>query len=213
MVLLDDKIYQETKEIVLGKRQKGPLLSELSAWFKARYSVSVLNIQFSQLIASSQYRLLLIVESTQDYQKLHHPAYEPEEQALEFRRLALKYRFADEAKLNNLFVTCNDFSEEAKTDANWKAMQEVKELIRSQYACVWCVEAMFSHLVVFYYRDRDIQVNKNNGTSQAIIDVYYSILKKYDELDYFTRENIVVKFDSKENLDKNYEGSLFYYSR
>jgi len=38
-------------------------------------------------------------------------------------------------------------------------------------------------------------------------------LKAYDVLDYFTRENISLKFDSKENLDKNYDGNLFYYTR
>jgi hypothetical protein len=72
---------------------------------------------------------------------------------------------------------------------------------------------MFSSSVVFYYSDADITVNENNGISKAIMDTYYSILKKYDELNYFTRENIRLKFDSKENLDKNYQGNLFYYTR
>lgn len=133
--------------------------------------------------------------------------------ALEFRRLALKHKFTDEAKLEKLFVIYNDFSEEAKTEANWKAIKEVETQIKSKYPIVWEVVSMFSGSVVFYYSHADIAVNENNGISQAITDTYYSILKKYDELNYFTRENINLKFDSKENLDKNYQGNLFYYTR
>lgn len=65
----------------------------------------------------------------------------------------------------------------------------------------------------FYYFDADIVVNENNGISKAITDTYYSILKEYDKPNYFTSENISLKFDSKENLDKNYQGNLFYYTR
>jgi hypothetical protein len=72
---------------------------------------------------------------------------------------------------------------------------------------------MFTASVVFYHSDVDIMTNENNGLSNSITNDYYSILKKYDELNYYTRENISLKFDSKENLDKNFEGSLFYYTR
>jgi hypothetical protein len=125
----------------------------------------------------------------------------------------LKYGFTDEANLENLFVIYNDFSDEARVAANWKAAEEVKTQIKSKYPVVWNVITMFSGSVVFYYSDADIAVNENNGISQAITDIYYSILKKYDEFNYFTRENISLKFDSKENLDKNYQGNLFYYTR
>lgn len=220
MVLLDDDIYKETKEIISGKRKKSPLLIELSEWFSLRYSVKVLNIQFSKLTGPNEdrFRLYVIIENSEDYQKMYVSPSQPNEVcqgqiALEFRRLALKHGFTDEANLKNLFVIYNDFSEEARTEANWKAAKEVETQIKKQYPVVWAVESMFSSSVVFYYSDADIAVNENNGLSQAITDTYYSILKKYDEFHYFTRENISLKFDSKENLDKNYQGSLFYYTR
>ncbi len=72
---------------------------------------------------------------------------------------------------------------------------------------------MFSGLVVFYFTDNDISVSNVNGASEKITNDYYTILKKYDELNYFTRENIAIKFDSKENVDNNFGGSLFYYTR
>jgi hypothetical protein len=133
--------------------------------------------------------------------------------AREFQSLAAKHRFATEEQLRDLFVIYNDFSEEAKTEANWKAIDRFKWVAKFKYPTVWKVISMFSSTVVFYHRDSDIMPNEQKGLSEKIVDDYYSVLKKYDDLNYFTRENIQVKFDSKENVDKNYEGSLFYYTR
>jgi hypothetical protein len=220
MVLLDDDIYKETKEIVRGKRRQSPLVMELAEWFRIKYSVKVLNIQFSKLTGpqENRFRLYVIIENTNDYQKMYVSPSQPNEEyqaqiALEFRKLALKHKFTDESSLENLFVIYNDFSDEAKTEANWGAAKEVTAQIKSKYPIVWDVISMFSGSVVFYNTDTDIGVNENNGLSKAIRDTYYSILKRYDEFNYFTRENISLRFDSKENLDKNYQGNLFYYTR
>ena len=117
------------------------------------------------------------------------------------------------SQLEDLFVIYNDFSEEAKTEANWKARPEVEAQIVGKYPAIWKVLTPFSNLIVFYYSDADIVANEAAGLSTAIADAYFSILRRYDVLGYFTRENINIKFDSKENVDANYEGNLFYYSR
>jgi hypothetical protein len=220
MVLLDDTVYKETKKIALGKAKRKPILIELSDWLLQSYSVKVLNIDFNKLISSKsgRYRLCIILENTKDYQKMYVRNFEPNEEyqneiANEFRRLARKYQFATEEQLRDLWVTYIDFSEEAKTEANWKAAKEVEDSLRKKYSVVWDVIPMFSGSVVFYYSDFDIAINESKGISKLITDDYYAILKKYDELNYFTRDNISLKFDSKENLDKNYAGSFFYYSR
>jgi hypothetical protein len=218
MILLDKKVYRETKKIALGKIKKSPLVQELSDWFMSQYSVCVLNIEFSKLVRSERYRLYVILENSDDYRKMHKNHLEPKEEyqcqvAVEFGKLALKHKFADESKLQNLFVAYNNFSEEAKTEANSAAVKEAKKYIKKKYPAVWGMIAIFSNSVVFYGSDSDIAVNESNGISKAIADAYYSVLKKYDELNYYTHENISLSFDSKENLDKNYQGSLFYYTR
>jgi hypothetical protein len=220
MVYLDDDVYEETKQIALGGAKRSPMLIELSDWFQTTYSVKILNFQFSRLkIPNTKiYRLYVIIENTEDYQKMYVRTAEPIEEfqqqiAAEFQRLALKYHFASKDQLKDLFVIYNDFSEEAKTEANWKAIKEIKKFITIKYPYVWEVIAIFSNSVVFYYSDQDIIKYQNNGSSKMIADEYYSTLKACDVLDYFTRENINLKFDSKEKLDKNYDGNLFYYTR
>jgi hypothetical protein len=221
MILLDDELYKETKSIVLGEHKKSELLNELSDWCMKTYSIRILNIQFSKLNEdenSSLYRLYIIVKDTEDFEKMYIAPFrlnEVYEKQItdEFRRLALKYQYTDPVNLQRFIVRFNDFSEEAKTDANWQAVEEAKDSITSKYPMVWHIEAIFSSSVVFYYSDDEISRNEKAGISQKIVDDYYSILKKYDELNYFTPENLAIKFDSKENLDKNYQGSLFNYTQ
>ena len=88
-----------------------------------------------------------------------------------------------------------------------------KPVIKNTYPQVWELITIFSSTVVFYYQDAQIRENEASGVSVSILEQYYRILKKYDELDYYTPENFNLKFDSKQNVDQNYEGSLFYYSR
>lgn len=196
------------------------MLIEFSDWFMRAFSVKVLNIEFGKLKHSktNRHRLYVIVENTEGHRKMHVERLKPKEEyqrqiADEFHRIALKYQLATEEQLENLFVTYNDFSEEAKTEANWKATKEFRDFVKNKYSVIWDVLAMFSSLVVFCFLDSDIVTNESKGISETIADDYYSILKKYDELNYFTRENIHLRFDSKENLDKNYKGNFLYYSR
>jgi hypothetical protein len=220
MVLLDDKTYQETKDIILGKSKRSPLLNEFALWFSRKYSVKIVNFTFDKLttLGVNRHRLCVIIENTKGYEKMFTRTFEYNgvyqfETAHEFEKLAVKHKFTDEESLEDLFVSFIDFSDEARTDANWKAKKEVKESLKDKYSFIWNVISPFSGSVVFYYDNQDVETYKNNGISRQITDEYYSILKKYDELNYFTKENICLTFDSKENLDKNYEGNLFYYTR
>jgi len=196
------------------------MLIEFSDWFMGTFSVKVLNIEFSKLKSpkTNRHRLYVIIENTEDYQKMYVEIFKPKEEyqrqiADKFQQIAIKYKFAKAEQLENLFVIYNDFSEEAKTEANWKAIRRFEWLVKFKYPVVWKVISMFSSTVVFYYSDSDVALNGQKGISEKITNDYYAVLKKYDELDYFTKENIHVKFDSKENVDKNYEGSLIYYTR
>ena len=42
-------------------------------------------------------------------------------------------------------------------------------------------------------------------------DKYFEILNVYDKFGYFKRDTFEIYLDSKENFDKNYTGSWWYY--
>jgi len=204
MVHLDRDAYQKTKNIVLGIEQASTLAIDLAVWLSQRYAVKMLNFQFDRLKipGPSRYRLYLILAGTDDYQKMfsdppiqYNPQYQAEI-AAEFSRMALKHRFTHESNLENLFVAFNDFSVEAKTAANNRAYEEVSQHIRRTFPAVWGILLMGTGIVVFYFTDGAMHENEANGVSPMILDDYYSLLKGYDELNYFTRQNIYIKFDS-----------------
>ena len=217
--LLDDDVYEETKRIVQGKVKKSPVLAELSDWFRSTYSVNVLNFQFGKPEVSKirGYRLYVILETTEDFQKMFLSPMQLNEEyeaqiCAEFKRIALKHQFATKEQLTGLWVRYNDFSVEARTDANSRVIKQAKSRLMESYPTVWSVIGDgFQGAVVFYYTDKDVLENQKSGVSKLIEEDYYSLLKEFDELNIFTRDTMNLKFDSKENLDKKYEGNLYYY--
>ncbi len=223
MLLLDDDIYYETKNFVRGEQKRSPLLIEFSDWLRSTFSVELLNFQFDNIPYTNRLRLGLILKNTADWQTLRNPYYwanrppeplTPDQQiAQEFEKLALRHEFSHPSKLKDLFISYNDFSEEAKFEARAKAGKEIEKRIEAEFPIVWHVEGLLAYSVIFFGTNANILEFERNGISSRIADTYYAILKQYDDLNYFTRENIGLTFDSKENLDINYEGNLFYYSK
>jgi hypothetical protein len=73
---------------------------------------------------------------------------------------------------------------------------------------IWKIEDMSTKIVMFYETKDDLLLNTEYGYNQIIIEECYQIIKKFDELNYYNRENFNIEFDSKENLYTNYNGNL-----
>ena len=221
MIPLEEDIYQETRDMVLGKTPKKPLLINLSDWFLRMYSVQLINFHFSKVISKikpNRYRLYIIIETTKDYLKMYNQPtdLEPkdgyqEQIAAEFSELALKYKIANQKQIKDVVISFHDFSHQVRTKANESVIQEVRENLQNRFPFVWNVFLTYGGLVIFYFLDNEITEHEKDGINKTIGDTYYSLVKKYDDLNYFTRENVDLRFDSKENLDKNYSGNLYSY--
>ena len=217
--LLEKNVFEATKKIILGEAERHPFLIDLSDWLMSTYSIKILNAQFGE----TPDRFFIVIESTEDYQKmLIHPfdsfrqKNNPEQETViinKIKELGRKYNYASESRLRDIFIKYNDFSLEAKADVNARAIEEARSSITSKYPTVWHVDIAFYESVVFYYSDIDIAMNMENGLSEAIEENYFLILKKYDEINFVTKHNLNLKVDSKENVDKNFQGNLFYYFR
>jgi hypothetical protein len=219
MVLLNADLYERTKQLLLEEVDKSPLLVDFADWMRQKYAVNLLNFEFARIDnPNNSQRLYLILNSKSDVQKLRVAQFKPNliiDKAVSehFRRLARQHGHPDQPPLDKFFVAYADYSEEARSVANWQAVEEAKPVIKDTFPAVWDVLTIFSSTVVFYFQDAQIQELEASGVSASISEHYYQILKKYDELGYCTTDNFSIKFDSKQNVDENYEGSLFYYSR
>ncbi len=220
MVFLDHDTYYKAKNIALGTTQRSPLANQFAFWAAAECAIEILDIQLTKLEppAKFSYELRVIVANAEDYRKTFLAPWERNEQLLteiarQYLALAAQHGETQDIRLTDLHVVCTDFSHEAMTEANWKATKEFGLQVKHLYPTIWEVMSLFDTSVVFYFSDAEIAANEASGVSQAVTNEYYSILKQHDDLNLFSRDNIRLSFDSKENVDKNYAGSLFYYSR
>ncbi len=98
-----------------------------------------------------------------------------------------------------------------------KQKHKIKKIINSyrNKANIWKLSIMGPGLVVFYEKDKDVKTNLDNGITKEIKDNIFSIFKENDKLNIleYVYHDEYISFDSKENLDKNYHGSLYLYFR
>jgi len=220
MVLVDDKYYHETLDILRGKVELLPIFKELKAFIQSQYDVTAYNFVFRKMKNKNlkkPFELYVLLATTEDFRKIHsgynYNEVIQKEIAEKFLKLANQYNYGKPKSRKDIWVCYNDFSIEMRTDVNWRTIKEASRFIKDKYSSynVWSVQAAFESSVVFFLSNEDL--NNNTTIKKEIKEDYYRILKQRDEFDLFTRPNFALEFDSKQNLDENYAGNLFYYFR
>ena len=224
MLFGDKQLFRAARAAKLGKGRLPRPLEELRRWVSANYGVDVLNVVYDKIeIGAHQRRprLNLIVNSADDYAKLHKDnwlTFDPriKEAILQrFSEVIMAAALDREYDTKDVHLICDDFSDEAMGQAASRFLERDKTRVIEEFAQfrIWKIDGFSKETVIFYLTDKDVQDNQTNEGSQRIKQRCYQLVKQYDEFDYFQLNTFPIKFDSKENLDKNYEGSLFYYFR
>lgn len=133
-----------------------------------------------------------------------------------FFDLSEKYKFTIKVKKHEIWV---DYFYWFSTDylgfiVNSKVKKQVIDNILSKYekeANIWKIYTSGFGFYVFYQTDKDLIANRENGINENVKKVILLAIKELDEFDFYKEDYIV--FDSKENLDKNYSGNVYYYLR
>lgn len=220
MVLVDDKTYYETLEILRGNKKLHAIFAELKNWLYNEYHVTAYNFEFKEMEynnPSHRYRLDVLLSSSKEYHSMFNGYnYDETKQTTIARKLyelAQKYNMENIHTYKGIFVAYTDFSEEMKTDYNRQAYKLIGKQLLEKYMShsVWKIVSNFSSVVVFYNNDADVKANQFSGLSKQIKDEYYEALHCVDEFNLFTYNSFWVVYDSKENLDKNYDGNLYYF--
>ena len=93
-----------------------------------------------------------------------------------------------------------------------KVERHITQSVLSKYkkeANIWEIHTNGFGVCVFYDTENNKLLNQQNGITEDIHRIFYSSIKGLDEFDFYKEEYIT--FDTKENLDKNYQGNLYYY--
>ena len=237
MIMYSDKDYKETKQIKLGNRLINPDFKDLADWINVSFDSKVINIYYDTIQGNlDRPRLSIIFEYQLDELKFRDGQlgnFDSDKQriiSIKFNDLVNKQEIDNDSSIitrlfkrtskykydtNDLFVVFTSFEPIAKDEANSNIPENEIKRLKSELNLkdLWTIYRQFSGTTFFFYTDKQIEDYSNNGTKDYLTEQYYKLLKKYDEFDYFKRDLFSIRLDSKENFDKNFESSWFYYSR
>lgn len=221
MLFGNPALYALARDAKLGHADIPDTLERLRVSISDHYSVNVLLVVYDHIDsgpAANRPRLTFIVETAADYAALHKDRFTPRRTvtgtiARRFAKFAAGSAQAYDT--HNVHIVFNDFSQEAMGQAAAQFRQRHgQELIMSfSHSGLWAVEGFSQRTVLFYLTDADVALNKKNCTSETLIERCFELTKQYDEFDYFTLAEFPVSFDSKQRLDSEFRGSMFYYFR
>lgn len=223
MLYGEKNLYEQTRSLKKGEGYLPPFLESFRRRVSELLGIKILNVVYDSIDigpSKGRPRLNVIVDTEDDYKRFHEDHWKIRAKSKE---IILKTFFDTvnemglhaEFETKNVLLISDDFSDEAMNQAAFKLFDKDKKSLIKEFSAdqVWDITGMSKHIVVFFLDENAKNKSLANGSSNQIRQRCYEKIKLYDEFNYFAPENFSVTFDSKENLDKNYEGSLFYYFR
>ncbi len=238
MYFSTDKLYKLSKEALRGKKQE-IVYEKLIDWTKEEFDINVIYIDLEIKNKDNQPRLHLILETQKDYQKiLIETGYNPKIQskiAEKFNellkienqkignktekslveKLLLKIGLKSNIKqqFENIWVCYSVFLTVYSTEISTEFTKEkIDELIKKyKKDNVWEIHMSSFYITIFLEKENQIEESIEKSLFDKLKEEYFEIVKEKDEFGLFKKELINLAFDSKENFDKNYDSSWFYY--
>ncbi|MCA8987091.1 MAG: hypothetical protein KDA78_05590 [Planctomycetaceae bacterium] len=219
MLYGNSKLYAAARAAKMGKGCLHPGLAELRDWISSEYQVNVVHIVLDQIEigpVAGHPRLNIILETDKDFYALKTDPLTfrldvHDKVIARFRKIALGYH---DLESDNVLLVLDNFSDECLGKACSRFLKRDARQIADVFKyTIWQIDGFSRLLVVFLYTDDEVKKCTADGTCNRISRQCFKTLKQYDEFNYLTSESFRLRFDSKENLDNNYKGNLFYYWR
>lgn len=215
MVESSEMLYTDTKLYKQGKKKLSLNDQKLATWINERFNVNVINILLDKINDNTP-RLNIIFEyqyeenQMLDEHNLNFDINYQKEISERFVQISGSHKSAE-----YIFVCYHSFSPIAIEEANQRIPTDKIIYLKDKYLKynVWEIYRVFGSVTIFFNTDNQVIENKESEINKQIRIDYFNLIKEYDEFDYITIETLDVSFDSKQNLDKNYEGSFFYFFR
>lgn len=223
MLIGNKQLYEQARGAKLGDVRLPEPLGQLRLWIQARYSVNVLHVVYDTIDIGpheGRPRLELILETANDCAALRADRFTIKQDVKgaivdEFAALVAATATHRIYDTRDIHVVLTDFSEEAMRQAVAQFLEKDRQRVVDEFRrCgVWEVSGFSAAIVVFYLSEEMRQRNQRNGCDDAIKQRCFESVRKYDDFGYFAAGTFPITFDSKENLDRAYSGSLFNYFR
>jgi hypothetical protein len=219
MIVPSDEDYKQTKRIkVEGKTLPSPF-KELSDCIASHYVVDVLNIFYDTVIPDDRPRLSVILEYESDADQFRGTDGNFDKSKQDFVRKTFEDILVQQNNktfdVDGLIVIFTSFERVARVEANERVTDDDIERLKTSLnnADIWDIATCFDAAVFFFYTNNQLLWHKATGLADSCAHSYEQLVNGYDEFGYLKRRGIAVNFDSKENFDKNFNESWFYYWR
>jgi hypothetical protein len=214
MLYDDPELPAILRSAKLGLIQPPPILEEFRRWTEAELGVGVLYIRFERLEFGptiGRPRLRIVLETEEDYKSWHWPDtfIRPDiHQRVYSHFKSLAGAHPSEYDTKGLFLVVNCFMNDCRCLVCSEFLKNDSRSVITAFADVpiWRIDGLGPWLAVFLNTKADIAINEENGTCAEITARCLAEAKKYDEFGYFSEANFRLIFDSKENVDKNFNG-------
>ncbi|CAM1369374.1 hypothetical protein [Tenacibaculum xiamenense] len=222
MFLPSDIKYKETKLIKQGKSKIAKKFKSLSNWISDTYNVRVLNILENFNESANRLQIEIHVETIKEELKLtmSEEYYFNDISTKKRKEIVGKYiqlnssdNFSSSQKIDNIFTYCFAFERIAKHEVTWLIPESKIEKIYKELEIleIWKILSYVEYIVLFVYKDYQIDEIKNSMEFKLIEEKYFELIREYDEFNYWKRDDIKIRVDSKENFDDNYNSSWRFY--
>ena len=212
-----DPIYRQARAAKSGEAELAPAAVRFAAWLRDSYAVRLVYPLLDEIDigpAAGRPRLWLFVEGAEDIARLQEKAWVFKPGVTEaIQEQVVACGLLSSVDQHGVHIVLVDFRREAVEQAVSAFLDAHARSLTDELAAfgVWRVTGACGRVVVFYLSQGDVDANAESGQSEAIARRCYDLLKPHDEFDYLTFGDVPIDFDSKENLDANYEGSEYYY--
>jgi len=222
MIVSSDIEYKKTKLIKLGKSRINKQFENLVKWISEEYKINVLDIQEKFYENNKGTRIAIHVETLKDEQKFKNnedslsgvPDIRQKEVAKKYIELKRNSKVLKRIpKTDDIHVVCFAFEPLAREEINLLIPEEKIKKIYQELNLpeIWMISRFFDIITLFVYTDEQKNKIKNSTEFKFIEDKYFDLIKEYDEFNYWRREDLKFRIDSKENFDDNYESDWIYY--
>lgn len=219
MLFGDSELFAVARSAKVGECSLHTGLAELRDWISCEFNVSVVHIVLDHIElgpAEGRPRLNVILETDKDFDSWKTDAITIRSDVRDkvVRRFKEIASIHPDLESENVHIILDNFSDECLGRACSAFLKRDAKRITNDFKhTIWQIDGFSRALVVFLYTDDDIKKCTADDTCKRISQQCFNALKPYDEFDYLTANSFRLRFDSKENLDNNYKGNLFYYWR
>ena len=218
MITHNDEDYKATKRILLGTESLSKIMREIAEWVADRYSVRVLNAIHSPaggLLRNPRLQIILEHRSqvTSFRDGFNFNKIKQNDIAKKFATIVGQN--AAELDCDGMFVVFSAFAPIANQEADSKLSNADIEKLKQSLDDpeLWVISRSFGYVTFMFFTEQQAKYKSLDGTLERYASRYFDILKPFDQFNYLDRKKYIVRFDSKQNFDENYQGNWMYYYR